>query len=226
MKKEQLTVEEINSEIDAHILEISREFRQGFEFLKKYPKSVTIYGSSRLTEKSSHYADAYELAKKIVEETGYSVITGGGPGIMESANKGAYDAKGSSVGLNIVLPHEQKINPNVTDSMHFNYFFARKPMMMFSAEAFVFFPGGYGTFDELFGVLTLIQTNKIPEVPIILFGKDFWIPVKDLLKKQMLDKHHTIGKDELDLLNITDSIDTIIKIIKKAPISEWWENVD
>lgn len=226
MKKEQLTVEEINNEIESHITEISREFKQGFEFLKKYPKSVTIFGSARLTENSKHYTEAYEIAKRIVEDTGYSVITGGGPGIMESANKGAFDAKGSSVGLNIILPHEQKINPNVTDSIHFSYFFARKPMMTFSAEAFIFFPGGFGTFDELFGILTLIQTKKIPKVPVILVGKDFWIPVKELITHQMLNKHHTIDKEDLDLLNITDSVDTIIKIIKKAPVSEWWDDID
>ena len=226
MKKEQLTTEEINKEIDGHITEISREFKQGFEFLKKYPKSVTIFGSARLTETSTHYTDAYELAKRIVIDTGYSVITGGGPGIMESANKGAFDAKGDSIGLNIVLPHEQKINPSVTDSIHFNYFFARKPMMTFSAEAFIFFPGGFGTFDELFGILTLIQTKKIPAVPIILVGKDFWIPVKEVIREQMLNRHHTINKEDLDMLNITDSVDTIIKIIKKAPVSEWWENID
>ncbi|MEI6478878.1 MAG: TIGR00730 family Rossman fold protein [bacterium] len=226
MKKEQLTAEEINKEIDEHILEISREFRQGFEFLKKYPKSVTIFGSSRINESSTHYKDAYELSKRIVTETGYTVITGGGPGIMESANKGAFDGKGNSVGLNIILPHEQKINPSVTDSIHFNYFFVRKPMMNFAAEAYIFFPGGFGTFDELFGLLTLIQTKKIPKVPVILVGKDFWIPVKTLILEQMLKRHHTIEKEDYDLLMITDSISTIIKIINKAPVSEWWDLLD
>ena len=226
MKKEQITIEEINNEIDNHITEISREFKQGFEFLKKYPKSVTIFGSARLTETSTHYTDVYNLTKKIVEETGYTIMTGGGPGIMESANKGAYDAKGNSIGLNIVLPHEQKINSNVTDSIHFNYFFVRKPMMIFSAEAYVFFPGGFGTFDELFDVLTLMQTKKIPKVPVILFGKDFWIPVKQLISEQMLNRHHTINKEDLDLMFITDSIDIALKIIKKAPVSEWWDNID
>jgi uncharacterized protein (TIGR00730 family) len=228
MKKEheELTAEEINKEIEQHIVEISREFRQGFEFLKKYPKSITIFGSARFNENSTHYKEAYELAKKIVIETGYTVLTGGGPGIMESANKGAYDAKGSSVGLNIILPHEQKINPSVTDSIHFNYFFTRKPMMNFSAEAYVFFPGGFGTFDELFGVLTLIQTKKIPKVPVILCGKDFWIPVKTLILEQMLNRHHTISKEDMDLFVITDSTDAIIKIIKKTPVSEWWAQMD
>ena len=226
MKKEPLTTEEINKEIDNHINEISREFRKGFEFIKKYPKSVTFFGSARITEKSEHYTQAYELAKRIVTDTGYAVITGGGPGIMEGANKGAYEAKGNSVGLNIILPHEQKINSNITDSMHFNYFFIRKPMMTFSSEAFIFFPGGFGTFDELFGILTLIQTGKIPQVPIILFGKDYWIQVKELIKSQMLIKHATINKEDLDLMIITDSIDTVIKIIKKAPVSEWWNVID
>ena len=226
MKKEQITAEEIKKEIDEHITEISREFKQGFEFLEKYPKSVTIFGSARFTEDSEHYVAAHKLAKRIVEETGYAVVTGGGPGIMESANKGAFDAKGQSIGLNIILPHEQKINPNVTDSIHFNYFFVRKPIMNFSAEVYIFFPGGFGTFDELFGVLTLIQTGKIPKVPVILVGKDYWIPVKELIRDQMLTKHHTINKEDLDLMTITDSVDTIVKIIKKAPVSEWWSDID
>ena len=226
MINEPITAEEINKEIDNHIKEISEEFRHGFDFLKKYPKSVTIFGSARLTETSSHYVEAYNLAKKIVEETGYSITTGGGPGIMESANKGAHEAKGNSLGLNIVLPHEQKINLNVTDSVHFKYFFIRKPMMTFSAEAFVFFPGGFGTFDELFSILTLVQTKKIPRVPIILMGKDFWIPLKNFIRENMVERHHTIEKEDLDLLYIADAANTVVKIIKKAPVSEWWSEID
>lgn len=226
MKKETLKVEEIEKEIDEHIKEISREFRQGFEFLKKYPKSVTFFGSARIKEDSIHYKVAMDLAKRIVEETKYAIVSGGGPGIMEASNKGAREAGGDSIGLNIILPREQKINPNLTDAIHFNYFFIRKPMLTFSAETFVFFPGGYGTFDELFGILTLIQTKKIPRVPIVLMGKDYWMPAREFIKEQMLNRHHTINKEEFDLLYITDSIDTVIKIIKKAPISEWWENID
>jgi len=226
MKKEHISVKEINENIDEHVSKIAEEFKQGFEFLKKYPKTVTIFGSSRLTDASSPYHDARKLAEKIIKETGYAVITGGGPGIMEAANLGAHDAQGQSLGLNIILPHEQHISPYVTDSIQFNYFFARKALMNFSSECYIFFPGGFGTFDEFFGVLTLLQTNKIPRVPVILFGKDFWNPFTDLIQKQMLDIHHTIEIGDMNLFKITDSMETVIKIIKEAPVSEWWNIVD
>ena len=217
---------EIKDNIEQHIAEITSEFKNGFELIKKYPKSVTIFGSARLTSASSHYNDVKKLAEKIVKETGYAVITGGGPGIMEAANMGAKDAGGESVGLNIKLPKEQHINPHATESMAFQYFFSRKAMLAFSAEAYVFFPGGFGTFDELFGILTLLQTKKIPPVPIILFGKDFWNPVRDFIQANMLDLHHTIEADDMKLFVITDSIDQTIKAIKGAPVSEWWNFFD
>lgn len=226
MKKEHISAKDINENIDLHVSGIAKEFKDGFEFLKKYPKTVTIFGSSRLTEASSHYRDVRTLAERIVKETGYGIITGGGPGIMQSANEGAHKAGGKSLGLNIVLPQEQRINPYVTDAIQFNYFFARKALMNFSSECYVFFPGGFGTFDELFGVLTLLQTNKIPKVPIILFGKDFWNPVADLIKKQMLDVHHTIEPEDMNLFKITDSMDAVIKIIKESPVSGWWKMMD
>lgn len=226
MKKEHISVKDINENIDAHIAAITKEFRNGFEFLKKYPKTVTIFGSSRLTEASSHFHDASKLAEKIVKEAGYGVITGGGPGIMGSANEGAHKAGGQSLGLNIILPMEQQINPHVTDSMQFDYFFARKALMNFGSECYIFFPGGFGTFDELFGVLTLLQTNKIPKVPVILFGKDFWNPTVELIKKQMLDVHHTIEAEDMNLFKVTDSMDSVIKVIKEAPVSEWWKLID
>jgi uncharacterized protein (TIGR00730 family) len=226
MHKDKITPEEINKNIDGHVTEIAREFKQGFEFLKKYQKSVTVFGSARFTDKSSHYTEAKDLAEKISKETGYTILTGGGGGIMEAANKGAFGAKGSSIGLNIILPHEQKLNPNVTDSIHFNYFFARKALMTFSSECYVFFPGGFGTFDELFGILTLIQTGKIPRVPIILFGKDFWIPLKNFIEAHMLNHHRTINKEDMNLFVITDSYDQAIKIIKNASVSDWWTIMD
>lgn len=226
LNEKELTIEKINSNIDGHITDITKEFRNGFEFLKKFPKSVTFFGSARLTQASSHYDDARRLASKIVTELGYSVITGGGPGIMEAANLGAKEANGNSIGLNIVIPHEQHTNPHTNNNITFDYFFTRKTMLNFAAEAYVFFPGGCGTFDELFGVLTLIQTKKIPAVPIVLFGKDFWNPLKDFLQKNMVDQHHTIDSDDLNLFTITDSVDTSIKIIKGAPVSTWWKIID
>ncbi len=128
LNEKELTVEKINSNIDEHITDITKEFRNGFEFLKKFPKSVTFFGSARLTQASSHYDDAKRLASKIVSELDYSVITGGGPGIMEAANLGAKEANGNSVGLNIVIPHEQHTNPHTNDNITFDYFFTRKTM--------------------------------------------------------------------------------------------------
>ncbi len=224
--KNEINKDEIIKEIDIHVSEISNEFKKGFEFIRNFPKSVTIFGSSRLTSASSHYGDAEKLAGRIVKETEYTVITGGGPGIMEAANKGAKIANGKSIGLNIILPKEQHINPHVTDSINFNYFLVRKSIMAFSAECYIFFPGGFGTFDELFGILTLMQTKKIERVPIILFGKDFWNPVKDLIRNQMLNSHHTIEERDMELFKITDSMDSVIKVIKEAPVSEWWKYFD
>lgn len=226
MKTEKITLDEINKNIDSHVNEISKEFKQGFEFLKKYPKSVTFFGSARLTPESPHYKDAEKLANDIVTEIGYTVITGGGPGIMEAANLGATEARGESIGLNIKLPNEQHINPHTNESLTFNYFFIRKPMLTFAAETFVFFPGGFGTFDELFGILALIQTKKIPRVPIILFGSDFWRPFRDLIQEQMIHKHRTIDPEDLNLFIITDSTDEAVKIIKEAPVSKWWKIMD
>src|SRR5574343_122467 len=226
INENELTIEKIQENIDQHIKDISNEFRAGFDFIKQYQKSVTIFGSSRLTPVSAHYAEASQLAARISKEVGYAVITGGGPGIMEASNKGVIEANGVSVGLNINIPHEQSINPYTNSRMKFDYFFSRKAMLTFSAEAFVFFPGGYGTFDELFGILTLVQTKKIPSVPIVLFGKDFWLPLFDFIKSNMLDKHHAIDPEDLKLFTITDSQDEVIEIIKKAPVSTWWSKMD
>ncbi len=226
MQNDKITKKEIINDIDRHISEIGKEFKSGFKLLEKYPKSVTIFGSARLTKESSHYIDAENLSKQIAEETGYAILTGGGPGIMEAANKGSFEAKGQSIGINITLPREQSINKYVSDSVSLDYFFVRKSLMCFSSECYVFFPGGFGTFDELFGTLTLIQTRKIPHVPIILFGSDFWSPVKDLIQDQMLDNHNTISPKDMDLFVITDSKDEVIKIIKEAPVSKWWNVID
>jgi uncharacterized protein (TIGR00730 family) len=222
----EITKKEIIKEIDNHVSEISKEFKKGFELLKKYPKSVTIFGSSRINRDNQYYSKAQSLGEKIVKDLGYTIITGGGPGIMEASNKGAKNANGNSIGINIELPREQKINEYVTESVLLNYFFVRKPLMNFAAEAYIFFPGGFGTFDELFGILTLLQTKKIPDVPIILFGKDFWSPFVELIKDQMLNKYKTIDSENINLFKITDSEEDVINIIKLAPVSNWWQNID
>jgi uncharacterized protein (TIGR00730 family) len=212
-------------DIDGHIEHIAREFRDGFEFLKKYPKSITIFGSSMAKLDSPDCLKVEELTRRISDELKYAVITGGGPGIMEAANKGAYMAGGISLGLNISLPHERTTNAFVTHALKFSYFFSRKVMLSFAAETYIFFPGGFGTFDELFNILTLIQTGKIPRVPIVLFDSKFWTPLEEFLKQNMLQKYQTIEEKDLDFFEITDSLDRIIEIIKTAPVSEWWRNI-
>lgn len=225
-KDKEAGLKKIEESITEHVSEINKEFRDAFEFIQKYPKTVTIFGSAHLTAASSHYKDAKRLAGRIVTDLKYAVVTGGGPGIMEAANWGAKEAGGESIGLNITIPNEQHINSYTSHNITFNYFFARKTILNFAAEAYVFFPGGYGTMDELFGVLTLLQTKKIPSVPVILFGKDFWNPFKEFLTKNMVDSHHTIDKGDLNLFVITDSVEETLKIIGKAPESPWWNMFD
>lgn len=212
--------------IEEHLDKIGREFRQGFEFLQKYPKSVTFFGSSMAPQESDWYSHAYTLAGRISKELGYTIISGGGPGIMEASMKGAADVGGKSVGFRINLLREQSGNRYASDTYEFSYFFSRKTMLAFAAEAYVFFPGGYGTMDELFGILTLIQTSKIPRVPIVLFESSFWNPFKDFITKNMLGDPRTIDAMDMDIFEITDDMDRVIDIVKKAPVSEWWKNMD
>lgn len=209
-----------------HLEAINREFKDGFDFLRKYPRSVTIYGSARAKHDSREFKFAEQLGYKIAKELKYSVITGGGPGIMEAAHKGAKEAGGHAVGLNITLPHENNVNKYTTDSLQFTYFFSRKTMLAFAAEAYVFFPGGFGTFDELFSTLTLIQTRKIPSVPVILVGSYFWNDLFDFITKKMLEQQEAISDYDREIFRITDDIEQIIEIIKTAPISEWWRNIN
>ena len=213
-------------EIDAHLEHISHEFTEGFELLRKYPKSVTMFGSSLIQRETPIYKTAEELASRIIKETGYAVLTGGGPGLMEAFNKGAKEAGGQSVGLNESLPHDHAVNTYLTDHIKFSYFFTRKAMMAFTAEAYVFFPGGFGTFDELFSILTLIQTDKIPRVPVILFDSAYWNDVVTVIKGTMFEKFGTIKEKELGLFKVTDSPDEVIEIINKSPVSEWWKNLN
>lgn len=196
---------------------IAAEFENGLEFIKKYHKSVTIYGSARFKPNNVHYQDARVLGAKLAK-AGYAVLTGGGPGIMEAGNRGAKEAGGVSLGLNIELPFEQNINPYVTDSMSFYYFFSRKTTMSFAAEAYVFYPGGFGTLDELFEILTLVQTKKIRKIPIFLVGSDFWAPMQDFVEQALFRDHGAVDKKDMDLYKITDDHDLILKTIESSPI--------
>lgn len=201
------------------IYEISREFTQGFKFLQSYPRSITFFGSARLPEDNPYYIAAFELAKRITSELNYSIISGGGPGIMEAANRGALDAGGNSIGLTIRLPREQVMNNYLTSHIDFYYFFSRKVCLAYSAEAFVFFPGGYGTLDEFFEIVTLLQTKKIPQVPVILMGSDYWNEVDVFVKNTLLGRG-TIDTDDLKIYTITDNVEEVIEIIKKAPVRD------
>jgi uncharacterized protein (TIGR00730 family) len=213
-----LTLPELDTQIKNRINLIQKEFIESFTFIKKYPKTVSFFGSARTLESEDDYRNAHRLAHR-VSRLGYAVITGGGPGIMEAANKGAFDEKGASVGFTIQLPKEQTTNPYLKDSFNFNYFFARKVALTYAAEAYVYFPGGFGTLDELFEMLTLVQTNKIEKVPIILFGSYFWLPFKNFLL-EYLGANGKISSTDINLFTITDSLDEAMKIIEEAPIRD------
>lgn len=201
---------------------IHHEFLKGFQFVSEYPKSVTFFGSARFSEGNEYYERARDLARKIVEETGYAVVTGGGPGIMEAGNRGAKEAdKGDkSIGINIELPHEQILNPYTTSNASFNYFFSRKVALAFSAEAYIFFPGGFGTLDEFFEIVTLVQTGKIQKTPIILFGHDYWSHLEIFINEHMLHKYKTISPEDMNLFEITEDMDHICKVVKNAPLRD------
>jgi uncharacterized protein (TIGR00730 family) len=186
------------------IFKIMAEFVAGFEFLKKYKLAATFFGSAR--DEKVRDEKAEELARMLAQ-SGFAIVTGGAAGIMGAANKGAHDAGGQSLGLNIELPEEQHVNPFLTDSMTFNYFFTRKVMLSFASEVYVFFPGGYGTLDEFFEILTLVQTNKVKRVPIVLFDATYWTPFVEIFEKHLYEKYKTIGKDDLNLYTVVDSVE-------------------
>ncbi len=197
------------------MFKVLAEFVDGFETLNKLEPCISVFGSARTKPEEPHYQLAVDVAKRLVE-AGFGVITGGGPGIMEAANKGAYMNGGLSVGLNINLPFEQSHNPYIDPDKNIDhrYFFVRKVMFVKYAQAFVAMPGGFGTLDELFEVLTLIQTKKITNVPVILVGKDFWQGMVDWVKNTMLDKYGNISPKDMDMIPITDDVDEVVQIIE------------
>lgn len=196
------------------VFRIMSEFVQGFEVLRSHELAVTFFGSARTDPTHSNYQAAEELAARLAQQH-FSIITGGGGGIMEAANVGAFKAGGRSVGFNIDLPMEQKLNPYVTESLDFDYFFSRKVMLAFAAEAYIYFPGGFGTLDELMELITLIQTKKIKRIPIVLYGKEFWTPLLTWLEECLLAKHQTISPEDMQLVTVVDSIDEAFDYIVK-----------
>ncbi len=198
------------------VFRIMAEFVDGFQFLADIKKAVTFFGSARFAENNHWYKECRDLAKMLAKAK-FSVITGGGPGIMEAGNRGAYEAGGESIGIDIQLPYEQRINPYVKKGHGFYYFFTRKVMLAYSAQAYVFFPGGYGTLDELMEILTLVQTKKIHDnVPIVLVGKDFWGDLNDWMKKKLVDQYETIDPEDLELYTIVDTAKEAFEIVKKS----------
>ena len=195
-------------------LRIEGEVIEGFDTLARLGPAVSIFGSARTRQADPYYAASREMGSKLARK-GITVITGGGPGIMEAANRGAAEAGGVSVGLGIELPHEQRINDYCNIALNFRYFFARKLMFVKYAQAFVIFPGGYGTFDELFESLTLVQTGKIDHFPVILFGADYWRPLTKWISESVLE-HGMIGPDDLEIFRLTDDIDESIAVIERA----------
>lgn len=196
------------------IFKIMGEFVNGFEKMSAIGPCVSIFGSARTKPDHEYYKLAERIAKKIVE-AGYGVITGGGPGIMEAGNKGAHLGGGTSVGLNIELPFEQHDNPYIDHdkNLNFDYFFVRKVMFVKYSQGFVVMPGGFGTLDELFEAITLIQTNKIAKFPIILVGKDFWGGLFDWIKATLLEKYHNVSPGDLDLIKIVDTEEEVIDVL-------------
>ena len=196
------------------IFRVMAEFTEGLEFVSELKRPVTFFGSARTPRTSLHYKAAVQLARKLGRD-GYTVITGGGPGIMEAANKGAHQVKAPSVGLNIQLPFEQRTNKYVQKSVGFYYFFSRKSMLSTSAQAYVFFPGGYGTMDEFFTIVTLIETGKIEARPIVLYGYDFWKPFDAFIKEKMLNER-SIDVDDVSIYSIVDTVDEAFRIVQTS----------
>ena len=195
------------------VLKIMSEFVRGFDELADVGPAVTFFGSSRSREDNKYYRLAYETAFNL-GKLGYAVITGGGPGIMEAANRGAFDSGTTSVGLNIEIPKEQQPNKYQTLSLKFDYFFVRKVMLIKYSLAYVIFPGGFGTFDELFEALTLIQTGKSYRFPLILFGSEYWKPLLEYMRNVMV-KFGTIDGNDVELMSLVDSPQEVVDLVYK-----------
>jgi len=194
------------------LVTVGAELLAAKQRLQIFKNNVTVFGSARIKSKDPLYNDAYELGKSL-SNIGYNVFTGGGPGIMSAANKGAYEGKSKSIGLNIDLPQEQSSNPYLDENITFDYFFSRKVMLVKYSSACVYFPGGYGTADELMEVLTLMQTHKMKKVPIILYDSKFWASLL-LWIEQSVEKSY-VSKENFELIRVVDSVEEIINIVEK-----------
>lgn len=198
------------------VLRIQSEFVAGFDALREVGEAVTVFGSARVREGSPEYQLGVDLGRALVE-AGYSVITGGGPGAMEATNRGAFEAGGESIGLNIELPFEQHMNPYLTVGMNFRYFFVRKTMFVKYAQAFICLPGGVGTLDELFEAVTLVQTGKVTRFPIVLIGRDFWGPLLDWLRESLL-AGAMISPEDMGLISLVDTIEEAVDVVRSVGV--------
>jgi uncharacterized protein (TIGR00730 family) len=203
----------------ARVLRISLELLKGFRALHFVGPCVTVFGSARVTEDSKVYAQAREMGRRLAQ-VGFTVMTGGGPGVMEAANRGAKDVGGRSIGCNIELPMEQKPNPYLDKWIDFRYFFVRKVLLLKYSYAFVAFPGGFGTMDEIFETATLVQTGKIRNFPLVLMDREFWDPLLAFMRERLLERG-TIDPEDLERLMITDSIDEAMHRITETSVKEF-----
>lgn len=208
--------EDFRSSMHWRVFRIIAEFIEGFQFIANYRRSVTFFGSARMKEGERWYDEARKLGGMVAKE-GFAVVTGGGPGVMEAANRGAQEVGGKSVGINIQLPAEQRANAYVNESRGFHYFFTRKLMLSYSAQAYVYFPGGFGTLDEMFEITTLIQTKKIAtHIPVVLVGKEFWQPIIAWIEKDLCEKFKTIDHEDRQIFSIVDSAEEAFAIIANS----------
>lgn len=215
-RSDRYLIDQINPQESWRIFRIMAEFVDGIETLSSLEPAVTIFGSARSKPEDRYYLMARELSGMLVRE-GYSVITGGGPGIMEAANRGAYEAGGQSVGLNIVLPFEQDLNPYTNIHINFRYFFVRKVMFVKYAMSYVIFPGGFGTMDELFEALTLIQTDKLKPFPVVLVGSDYWNGLLKWIRESMIEEL-MISPEDMSIFTVVDSTADAVEIIKNTKV--------
>ena len=220
---EEIAANKLNAEDVERSLRYARDLERGLAKIRTYSQGVSIFGSARLPMDGKWCKLAEQLGYKLAQN-GHPVITGGGPSIMEAANKGAYEAGGRSIGLNIQLAHEQHINPYVTDEMEFHYFFARKVMLTLSSKVYVFFPGGFGTLDEFSEILILMQEGKMPKMPMFLIGKSFWKPLDRFFATKMTPLK-TINDKDRKIYRITDDIDDVVKAANKIGHVSIYDNL-
>ncbi len=203
---------------DARMCAITQEFDEGFSFVEELDKVVSFFGSKQIDDGDRLYQSARDIAYRLVKELGYTVVTGGGPGIMEAANRGTHEAGGTSVGLTIELEaHHQEPNPYINKQIDFHYFFARKVMLAFAARLYIFFPGGFGTMDEFFELLTLEQEHKIPRIPIVCVGSHYWRPLERVIRTTFLEDYGTVIPTDLELFHIIDDERDIMELAARLP---------